>query len=317
MIVLMIGAVAMAQPGPPPKKPPVQPPSTCAPADSEARPWRVAAEGAGQVSFCLGHDTQPTCWLVDVGAGSQQALAAVAAPRDGSPPDYDRARLPAAPQVKTSKREVTVCIGTDPCKTFKPKVGNTDYDMQAAINESGTLLATASGPENKQWVDVFDVASGKSLAHVRAGTSDDPCVSVGLAGDTVIVDESNCAGPDDSAWLVTKKGKKLAKLGSKKQPLQTAAMTPVRADGDVWAFNSFDNAEVVLQNVKTGKLVARVALPDPGEMPSSTVLVADGAGKVLVIGGGKTPGRVIAIDVATRKIVATHELPACAPPAQP
>ena len=85
----------------------------------------------------------------------------------------------------------------------------------------------------------------------------------------------------------------------------------------VWAFNDWDSTKIVLQNVRTGRVVKTLELPKKActNEPDSEFVSCDGitmlaAGSKLVILPAVRPGDVMVVD-QSGKLLADHHLPRC------
>jgi hypothetical protein len=156
---------------------------------------------------------------------------------------------------------------------------------------------------------VADARTGKELATVRPrvqrrGVED--CDDVQLLDGVVLVDQTQCAEEGRNRLLLfdPATGKELAAIGGKR-PIDTWGSTWIRAHDHVWAFRS-DDGQVVLQDVRTGKVIARHdarALFGIKRAPRRAVTqLVDLGATILVIIGTPTPGAAAILDKKTGAI---------------
>lgn len=262
------------------------------------RPALVALE-RGKVKYCFDHGKSFACYAIDLGDGS---LWVSAAPRhDGSEPPETPAN-PDEPRVEIGDTDVKVCMPhSTECKPFKPFARVAEGSgLTGAVNASGTRMALANGT----WVETFDVRTGKRLARFKSTKAKDrACTFVDFAGDTLLVEPHLCGDPaNGEAWLASWAGKRLATVGGK---LPILVSRHVRLDDKQWAFASRHGDAVAIHDVKSGKLMKRIAIgpPTPDTLP---IVVAgadeDTAMKVVLVYGEGRVGDVVVIDVTTDKV---------------
>lgn len=260
---------------------------------ADAEPVLIAIDG-GKLRQCAGDAAHLSCVAIDLASGAWGTAPA--------PAGSDRSRVvpPAgAPKVTVADNRATVCHadGTA-CKTLVPK-GEVDpgLGLSAAANDAGTLAALGYYGDTV-WVETFDLATGKRLGRVKAGSKKAKCVSVDVLGDAIAVTESVCGSAPSGGWIGTRTGKKVAPVGGK-DPIAPSGRAVQLADKQ-WAFASATGDAVVVQDVASGKVVKRIAI-GPADDNASTALVGDGKRLVLVFGGSRA-GDIAVIDPATDKV---------------
>jgi hypothetical protein len=317
VLVLVAAAAARAAGAPPPA---AKGPLGCVTRGSDSHPNHVASPSPGVVSFCLDHFEKPTCWSVDLAAGRYTPLPVPRYDPDGGAEVLggSGATLVVATKdtgvdaaaggtltVTRTPSDVKVCkSGGGGCRSYAPKGLLKDGPrLWARVNEAGTLMVIEiPGPAGAlAAAETYDLATGKRIARFKATTPDAPCGSVDLVGDTVLLTTTVCEGPGESSWLVTPRGKKIAKVGAGVAFFSTAEMTPLHLSGDLWAFNAGNGGnEVVVQDVRTGKVKARMKLSAADtDAFSATALAGDGAGGIAVVVGGPRDGDVLLLDLGS------------------
>jgi hypothetical protein len=254
-------------------------------------PMLVSLDGDA-VKFCFDLGDSVACYREALADGALSTWTAPSKP----------AEQPTSLKLDGSK----VTLGKTTIATKLPQ--SPDKPLQAAANAAGTLLAVWDSAGTKKTIETYDVATGSRLASFHAGSTDEACVGVSFLGDTLMIDESNCAGPDDTAWLATKAGKRLAMVGGGKG-IPTFEITPARVKDSVWAFNSAGGDEVALQDVGSGKVVKKIKLGDNRGILTNAMVGDDK--RLVVVLGDDNAGDVAAIDLATDKV--TRQSPAKCP----
>jgi hypothetical protein len=103
-------------------------------------------------------------------------------------------------------------------------------------------------------------------------------------------------------------GATIAPIGGR-TPLNTSELTPARVAGDVFAFNDWGTPGIVYQDVRTGRVVRRLAGPDCGGAAcANTPMIHAGTGIALL-----SMGNVVLLDGAG-KVTARGQLPVCTGP---
>jgi hypothetical protein len=265
------------------------------------RPVHDVALDAKALRFCTGND----CWTLDR-ASNTVAAAPRAAPvpaKPGDPPgmltDGDGTVLATADKtsVEFCPRGVAVKAA---CKRFKLSVKTPAVGVDPAMNAARTLGAVvyrgAAEPDDPDhgpsYVLAFDLVKGKQLG--------------ALAGsDIAVLDHGFVV---DSAKLYSAALKPVGKLAAGDE-----VWIKVGPSTDLIALRDAATGEVVLQDTRTARVKARIAL-GAADKASFFHLVASPDGATLyAIGTVRDEGVIAIIDVAKRKLM-THASPAvCAP----
>jgi hypothetical protein len=264
-----------------------------------------ATGGDDGAEFCVsdGADLNE-CFAVELASGKYTKLE--------TPPTPQAVALrPTEVKVDATPTDVKVCKGDD-CKTIKPKVGKNENQLVAVANETTAVVMIGDADSGKGVAEVWDVAKVKKTATIKYANGDFKCGVPKMLGATIFISASVCAGPAARGVLYNAKGKKIADAGGKE--FGTYSESVVQVEGNVWAFLEENGSLVALQDVSTGKVQKTVDLgplwrgddapAEKGDAPTmgnpgETALVRGGAGKLLAISGGPTPGSVGIIDVAT------------------
>lgn len=267
------------------------PPATCIAADAE--PVLITVEG-DRLRQCASDGASLHCFATDLATGAWSAAPA--------PAGDDRPRIvppPGAPKVAISDQFATVCHADgSACKKLTPGAEvDPGLGLSAAANAAGSLAALGYYADDV-WVETFDLATGKRIGRVKAGSKKSKCVTVDLLGDALVVVEAVCGGSTTAAWLGTRAGKKIAPIGGA-QPIDPSGHA-VPLGGTRWAFSSASGDAVVVQDVKTGKVARRITVGKAVDS-ASAALVGDARRLVLVFGGSRA-GDVTVVDPATGKI---------------
>jgi hypothetical protein len=284
--VLTWWAQLHAQPAPKPAAP-----ATCMAADAE--PVLIAID-ANKLRQCAWDGAHLSCFATELATG---AWSSAAAPAGSERPRI--APIAGAPKIDVGDQRATVCHADgSACKTLTPKSPvDPGLGLSAAANAAGTLGALGYYGD-KTWVETFDLATGKRIARVAAGSKKVKCVTVDVLGDALYVDEAVCGGEVSTAWLGSKAGKRIAAVGGA-QPIHPSGQAVHLAD-TLWAFSAAAGDTVVLQDVKTGKVTKRIAI-GPAVETASAALVGDARRLVLVFGGSRA-GDVAVVDLASDKV---------------
>jgi hypothetical protein len=249
---------------------------------------------ADTVTFCNAADAGPWCARVSLADGKLTVLPPVPPspasavddqPQEGPHINGDHIFLttvPHAAEIRASgPRELEVCTKPGACRRMKAD-GAADASALAA-NADGSVVAML---ESSGKVAILD-ATGRRLRRIHVAWVDMSTLhGVLLVGNTLIAWE-NPAGPMALGDLyATRSGKQLGRAADG-MSLYGATIEHVR--GDVWLFVG-DHEDVVVQDVSTGKIAARIATSSfVTEGRSSTVdaKVRDGGrGIVLVSSSG-------------------------------
>src|SRR3954469_19154495 len=287
----------------PPKPPPA--PVCIQPPETEGVVTRATVAG-DKLQFCVGAGT-PQCFGLALGAGTLAKLAV--------PP----VEAQTGARVEMTNPKLEVCTGAD-CKALTPKVLPGMAALHATTNADGTIAVGLLGDAaaGKGYAEVWDVAAGKRTASFKYARGDFKCGEVRMVGDSIFVNASTCGSPAARAALYSLKGKKLANVGGKDFGTFGAAMAHV--DGTTWAFLEENGNLLAIQDVAKGKVLKTIDVTHLGGMdghkskdamgnPGESAVVALGNGKLAVIAGAPSTGKVAIVDVASSEVT----LPAAPP----
>ena len=255
---------AAPRPGLPGAAPPAAPPACYTPAPGEQRELvDPHADGDGlalcvqSVRYSLREpraSPPPACFHVDLATGAWT-------PRAPSPRQIlgDAEPATGAATVRVDGDRASVCRG-GACTTVLLPAGISQPDRDVQVDDAGTLLAVETG----RAILTYDVATGRRRARIAKHREDGTDVAIELLGHAVMVTTTPCAGPCSSSALYDgATGRLVAAVGG---GMDTSYTTPAHVSGDVWAFND-GNATVVYQDVRTGRVLARTALPADDSWP--------------------------------------------------
>lgn len=251
-------------------------------------------------------DVPPVCFSIDVATG-KTTPAKPPAPLGRAWPRV----APSLPPVKLKntgggKRPQVCRADGSKCKTLAmSRAIDQGMGLVHAVNASTTIAALAT----LDWIDTFDLKSGRRLATFGTGPLKSSCNALKFAGDTLVVgEESDCGSEGMTAWLATKAGKKLADVGGN-APLLLGYHSIAPAGGNHYAFASQAGDTVAIHDIKTGALVKRLSVPGAAPKPSTTLL-SDGTTLALVYNGARL-GALTFVDVTTETLTQLV-LPRCA-----
>jgi len=253
------------------------------------------------LAFCTGDD----CWMLDRAthtvAAAPKVTPAPEPPRDpaGTLGDGKGATLATA-----DKAHVEFCPrrtgGAPACKSFPLAFKTPAASVRPAMNAAGTLGAVvyrgSAEPDDADhgpsYVAAFDLVKGKQLGALAGG-------------DVVVLDRGFVV---DSAKIYNAALKPIGKLAAYDE-----VWIKVGPSTDLIALRDKTTGELVLQNTRTARLVARIPL---GAADPTTyfrlVATPDGA-MVYAIGGVEDEGDIVVIDAAHGKLVTHASAPVCAP----
>src|SRR5205823_4995608 len=136
-----------------------------------------------------------------------------------------------------------------------------------------------------EWIDTFDLKTGKRLATFKTGDKHSSCNALEFAGDTLVIGEETCGEQGMTAWLATAKGKKVADVGGE-LPITPGLQSIAKLSGNDYAFSTLTGEAVIVQDVKTGKVGKRI--PVVSAVPKQTgYLLGDGTALAVVFGGAR------------------------------
>src|SRR5262249_6405507 len=263
----------------------------------------------------------PTCFEVDLASGAYRPRAATADEALGRP---EQVRAPVTAKIRDGK-EVSVCRD-GACRTLAvPELGGiTAPWIEAMANAAASLVAAllprdatggdpadTTGYNEHKVAVVYDVARGRRLARIDLG---EPAHTVSFVGDTLLVTNDTCGGSCVSSTLVdTRTGKHIAALGGD-TPFDARSVSAARATGDVYAFTDTNSSAIVLQDVKTGRVVHRFdhEVLDCKRPGRRCMRLLDAGGRLAVVDAPGDGGGVALYD-ARGKLLARHPMPVCTP----
>lgn len=261
-----------------------------------------ATGDATHVEFCVGVTTDE-CFALELGGGKLSRLA--------EPPLANRTGA----RVEMINPELKVCTGAD-CKTMTTKILPGMAALHATTNASGMIAVVLLGDAaaGKGYAEVWDVTTGKRTATFKYARGDFKCGEVHMTGDSIYLNASTCGSPAARGTLYSLKGKKIANVGGK--DFGTFGTAAAQVDGTTWAFLEENGNQVALQDVAKGKVTklldithlwtpdgqkAKNAMGNPGE----SALVPLGNGKLAVIAGAPSTGKVAVVDIASGEVTLT------------
>jgi hypothetical protein len=276
-------------------------PACIKPPETEATVTRASGDAA-HVAFCIGATTDE-CFGLDLAGGKLVRLA------EAPVTDHSGAH------VEMINPELKVCTGAD-CKTMTAKVLPGVAALHATTNADGSIAVVLLGDATagKGYAEVWDVVNGKRTATFKYARGDFKCGEVRMAGDSIYLNASTCGTPAARAALYSLKGKKIANVGGR--DFGTFGSALVHIEGTTWGFLEENGNQLAVQDVAKGKVIktidvthlwtpdgqkAKDAMGNPGE----SALVALGNGKVAVIAGAPSTGKVAIVDVATGDVQLT------------
>ena len=254
------------------------------------------------VAFCVGATTQE-CFALALGSGELERLA--------EPPVAIRGGA----HVEMINPELKVCTGAD-CKTMTTKILPGMAAMHATTNVAGTIAVVLLGDAEagKGYAEVWDVTTAKRTATFKYARGDFKCGEVRMAGDSIYLNASTCGSPAARGALYSVKGKKIANVGGK--DFGTFGTAAAEIEGTTWGFLEENGNQIAIQDVVKGKvtklldithlwspdgLKAKDAMGNPGE----SALVPLGNGKLAVIAGAPSTGKVAVVDIASGEVTLT------------
>lgn len=263
---------------------------------------RARVDGT-RVAFCIGK-TPEQCFGLELVSGTLSRLA--------KPPAIETTGA----RVETTNPKLEVCKDHS-CTSLTPKVLPTMMGLRATTNADGSVAVVLLGDAQagKGYAEVWDVAAGKRTATFKYARGEFRCGDVQILGDAIFLNTAACGTPAARGTLYTLKGKKIAAVGGK--DFGTFGSTPVHVEGSTWAFLEENGNQLVIQDVVKGKVVktidvthlwspdgnkAKDAMGNPGE----SALVSVSAGRLAVIAGAPSTGKIATVDVATGDVIVTR-----------
>lgn len=274
---------------------PAAPPTCITPPEIEGTITRASGDEAS-LWFCVGAGA-PQCFAFDLATKTLEKLA--------EPPAEDRSGA----HVETTTPDLKVCTGAD-CVSLTPKVLAGVAKFQAATNADGSLAVVLLGdaPAGKGYAEVWDVAKPKRVAKFRYARGKFRCGQVAMAGETIYVSAATCGAPGARAALYSTRGRRIANVGNK--DFGTFGNDFTQVEGKTWAFLEESGNRIAIQDVTRGKVIKTIdtsplwsfdGQPDKNAIgnPGESAIVRLGNGKLAVIAGSPSTGKIAIVDVAT------------------
>ncbi|HPH66227.1 MAG TPA: hypothetical protein PLF40_10800 [Kofleriaceae bacterium] len=249
--------------------------SACIPRDAAFN----VAKLDGALTLCT---IEKACWRVDVAADKWQ-------PSPTTLPDPE----PAVDAVEVTAQGFKICNpATKACETIAlPKVETDDLgSTRAVVNEDQSLLAVFTGQEALR---VFDLKTRKQLYTVKPTKSAMNFIGAArFIGPALYVMSSHSPVSSSGKLVNARTGKLITDIGKKGGPVDE--LMPLALGGDRYAFATWMLDKLLIINVKTGKVLKKVALGGNPKMPlegltllaltpdNKIVAVADSIGIALV-----------------------------------
>ncbi len=289
---------------------PVPPPPGCFSEDPEdrSRTLTTHAVAGNAVSLCVapidGGGKLPTCFTLDLASGTYHPRVATPSERLG------KTEAPATTATVTHHgSDVEVCRN-GACRHLAIAEAK-EANIRLATNDDGTLVAAWRWGWNERTPGaVYDVA-GHRVARLQTmqliGGEREGAIEIEfLTATTLILSSTPCAGPCSTSFLVdARSGKLIAKVD-----VNASALEPAQLAGDVWAFNDWESAKIIYQNVRSGAVVR--SFDRPVNCTQECRLYMEhvaGVGIALLPQHGDA-GDVTLVD-ARGVVTARHHLPVC------
>jgi hypothetical protein len=307
--------------------PPAPPPCYTRRPDIQPELASAAVVGGDAISFCIDASSferteLPTCFEIDLASGAYRPRAATPYEALGRP---EQEPAPVTAKIRDGK-QVAVCRD-GACRTIAvPELGGiTASWIEATANDAASLVAVilprdaadddpadTSGYDKHKVAIVYDVARGRRLARIDLG---EPAQKASFVGDTLLVTNDTCGGSCVSSMLVDPRtGKRIAKLGGD-TPIDVTYLSAARATGDVYAFSDSSSPAIVLQDVKTGRVVRRFDHEVTGCQGPLRICMRllDVGGRLAVVDAPGDGDSGVALYDARGKLLARHPMPVCKP----
>jgi hypothetical protein len=263
----------------------------------------TATSTVAATEFCVAMGPASACYHVDLKAKTFRELP-------NPPPQTQLATLEPSPAtVSVGANGIEVCGAVAPCKVLKFKLNKNAPPTSLAVNSSATLVAVAiaKGP-----VEIWDVVANKRASEIKYSRGDYRCGTPEFLGDVVAISADACGAPSARGFLYSKTGKRIAEIGG--ADFGTFGFAHTQIDSTLWAFLEEGAAQVVVQDVVSGKISKTVDLSElwkssatgakPNQnaaqaigQPGESELLRGGPGQLVVIGGGPHPGSVAVVDL--------------------
>jgi hypothetical protein len=270
------------------------------PPEGEAK-IRRATGIEGGVQFCLGEGAA-ACFAYDLGTSTLTRMKAAPEPTET-----------AGARIESTNPKLDVCTGSE-CTSLTPKVLAGVAPLHATTNAAGTIAVVLLGDaaRGKGYAEVWDVAKAKRISSFRYARGIFKCGRVAMVGDTIFVSASTCSAPGARGALYTLKGRKIANVGTKDFGTYGSAYTLI--EGTTWAFLEENGNRVAIQDVAKGKVTRTIDLsqlwsPDGQKLkgamgnPGESAIVSLGNGRIAVIAGAPSTGKLAVIDVTTGMVM--------------
>lgn len=308
-----------------PEPPVVVVPPACIPHDSE---YFLRPTLTGNVlDFCTDNaGEQAECWRFDLASDTLTRAAFI--PELPEEIVSDKESGPHW-QLDRGTNTLAVCVDPSACKPVKlPAKHVIRAGTSPSASADGTMVVatlSSGGEADVPWAAVYDVKSGKQIAKKKIGEGSYTCGGASFIGNTVLVATDVCAGPGGQAWLARPSDlKKIAGVGDEGFNQYAPDFRPLASD-DRYVFLETGGRSLLVQDVKTGKVLSKVALKDQftsfgeGEDLSWNVPATGGflwrqTDGTWVTGLEGTAMKVVVIDAEARNKVGVHTVPRCAAP---
>jgi len=277
---------------------PVRPPCIQPPEADGKITHAIGIEGG--VQFCLGAGAGE-CFAFDLGTATLTRMKTAPSATEAT-----------GARIEATNPKLEVCTGAD-CTSLTPKVLAGVAPLHATTNAAGTVAVVLLGDAaaGKGYAEVWDVAKAKRLSSFKYARGEFKCGEVAMTGDTIFLSASACGAPGARGALYSLKGKKIANVGNKDFGTYGTASTLI--EGTTWGFLEESGNRVAIQDVAKGKVIRTIDLsplwsPDGKKLkgamgsPGESAIVSLGNGKVAVIAGSPSTGRVAVVDVTTGEV---------------
>jgi len=244
-----------------------------------------------------------------------------------------RSALPKETRLSVKGNVATVCKKRKKCRSIN--LGKAIKPRNIKLRGDGGMLAvgvSASGPSGHDFeaVEIYSTRSGRKLKRFKVKCGGFACTEMRWLYDTLMI-TGFAAGPDGTAFLYNRRsGKRIARVGGKRQLLSAYGMSTTKLSGGRWAFignamwktggKDKEGQVAVIQSAATGKVIRRVSLAkipaaksasdDPGET-DARAFVGLSRWRVAVIHPSPKAGLIKVFDLRRRRVVSTAKMPSC------
>ncbi len=276
-----------------------RPPVCIQPPEEEAKITRATGIESG-VQFCLGR-AAVDCFAFDLGTATLTRMKTA-----------PESVVAAGARIEATNPRLEVCTGSE-CTSLTPKILAGVAPLHATTNAAGTiavvLLGDAAG--GKGYAEIWDVALAKRVSSFKYARGEFRCGEVAMTGDSIYLSASTCGAPGARGALYTVKGKKIANVGNKDFGTFGGAFTLI--EGTTWGFLEENANRIAIQDVAKGKVIRTIDLsplwsPDGQKLkgalgnPGESAVVSLGNGKLAVIAGAPSTGKLAVVDVTTGEV---------------